>query len=81
MHRCRSAVQASAICRDLENLIQTFEPRLYDVVVELEQVDEQNNALCFHIEASLAGQDGEREVFDSTINLTNSTLMIEGYQP
>ncbi|WP_281647030.1 type VI secretion system baseplate subunit TssE [Parendozoicomonas sp. Alg238-R29] len=81
LHRCRNSVEISEICRDLEGLIQTFEPRLQQIVVELEQIDEQHNALCFHIEASVAGQNGEREVFDTTINLTNSTLMIEGYQP
>ncbi|MCL6271444.1 type VI secretion system baseplate subunit TssE [Sansalvadorimonas sp. 2012CJ34-2] len=80
LHRCRHSVEASDICRDLEQLIQQFEPRLQEVVVELAKVDEQHNALCFHIEASIVGDDGDRESFDTTINLTNSTLMIEGYQ-
>ncbi len=80
LHRCRHSVQASDICRDLEQVIQQFEPRLQQVVVELAKVDEQHNALCFHIEAAIRGADGERESFDTTINLTNRTLMIEGYQ-
>ena len=64
------------ICRDLENIIQQFEPRLKNVIVELNRIDEQSNALCFYIEASVHGENGERSLFDTTINLTNRVMVI-----
>ncbi|MGY0217412.1 type VI secretion system baseplate subunit TssE [Endozoicomonadaceae bacterium StTr2] len=79
LHQCRHSARSSDICRELEHLISQFEPRLEGVVVELAKVDASHNALRFHIEAGIRGQGGEIESFDTTINLTNSTLMIDGY--
>ncbi len=77
LHDCRHSARVSDIVIDLEQTIQRFEPRLEQVVIELNRIDEHKNALSFHIEAVIKGEDGEPESFDTTINLTNATLMIE----
>lgn len=73
---CRNAVQVHDVCRDLQHLVERFEPRLTSVVVELAKVDEQSNTLCFCIEANLRGGGDERDRFDTLIDLTSGAPAI-----
>lgn len=75
LHQTRTPYHAQKLCQQIEQLISNFEPRLSDVSVVFEQVEEQSNAVRFRIEAVLVAAGTEEEVwFDSTVNLTNATV-------
>ncbi|CAM3630189.1 type VI secretion system baseplate subunit TssE [Vibrio aquimaris] len=63
----------------LESYIRHFEPRLSQVIVELLERNETENALVFNIIASANTSRGEQElIFDSKISLNDlTTIMTE----
>ncbi len=79
----RSDYQGNRLCREIETLLVCYEPRLSEVVVEVEKLNDQCNVLCFRIEATLtlgaASNAGHQVVFDSTLNLTDTQLDIREY--
>ena len=82
LHLGRSQYQGNRLCREIEVLLKNYEPRLKNVLVEIEQINEKSNSVNFTIEAMLVVDTGRRQicepiVFDSTLNLTCTRLTIE----
>lgn len=78
----RSEFQANRLCREIEQLLSRFEPRLQNVLVEMERARERGNRLYFRIEGILFSESGHRQpqvnvAFDSVLNLTYTRLSIE----
>ena len=75
----RSDYQGNRLCREMEQLLSRFEPRLQDVLVEVERLRERDNRLYFRIEGVLqtAGRQEVSVAFDSVLNLTSTQLSIE----
>ena len=75
LHQTRTPYHAQKLCLQIEALIRNFEPRLSEVSVSFDTIDEQSNAVKLRIDAVLqvAGQ-SEELWFDSTVNLTNATV-------
>jgi len=66
---------ADRILHDVRNLIMRFEPRLKEVVVELDESAGISNKLNFSIEGIISSQFGEELVFfDSSLDFTTSSL-------
>jgi type VI secretion system protein ImpF len=66
---------ADIILHDVRNLILCFEPRLKEVVVELDKSADVSNKLNFRIEGIISSQFGEELVsFDSSLDFTSSSL-------
>ena len=79
----RSNFQWSRLGREIEQLLVQFEPRLQDVVVDVEKSGERNNRLYFRIEGVLQLQvEFQKQVpiaFNSVLNLTSAHVSIEEY--
>lgn len=78
----RSHYQGNRLCREIEILLEHYEPRLQNVLVEIERGNEKNNSVYFTIEAMLVADIGHQKIcepilFDSTLNLTCTRLTIE----
>ncbi|MCW7551133.1 type VI secretion system baseplate subunit TssE [Endozoicomonas gorgoniicola] len=71
--------QSNRLCREIEKMLSYYEPRLQDVLVEVDKVRERGNRLSIRIEGVL--QDEKQQmvpvVFNSVLNLTSSHLSIE----
>lgn len=81
-HFGRSHYQGNRLCREIETLLQNYEPRLQNVLVEMERMDETGNSVNFSIEAMLVTEAGNQKIcepvlFDSSLNLTSARLIIE----
>ena len=76
----RNIYQGNRICRDIVELLEKFEPRLSNVIVEREHAQHRDNCLYFRIEGTLLGYDDEESapvVFDTSISLTSFHFEIE----
>ncbi len=63
----------------LERTLQTFEPRLSNVVVNLLPVNTKARVLKFQIEGNLRMENGvERVQFDTTLDLSSGTYNVGG---
>ena len=81
-HFGRSHYQGNKLCREIEKLLENYEPRLQNVLVEMERITETSNSVNFTIEAMLVTDMGDQKIcepvlFDSTLNLTCISLAIE----
>lgn len=66
---------AERILHDVKNLIVRFEPRLKEVVVELDEGAAELNKLKFRIEGIVSSKFSEElVVFDSSLDFTTSSL-------
>ncbi|WP_019613333.1 type VI secretion system baseplate subunit TssE [Psychromonas ossibalaenae] len=66
---------ADRILLDVKNLIIRFEPRLKEVLVELDESTADSNKLKFRIEGIISSKFGEElVVFDSSLDFTTSSL-------
>jgi type VI secretion system protein ImpF len=65
--------------RELEGLIETFEPRLSNVTVTLEPAREHERALHFRIDAQLMVDPAPEPVtFDTVLQLINGEYQVQG---
>lgn len=63
----------------IENLVNTFEPRLQRVRVTLKSVDKYHSAIYFKIEAILnVNPVSEQVVFDTALELVSGEYKVEG---
>lgn len=81
-HFGRGHYQGNRLCREIEKQLEHYEPRLQNVLVEIERVSEKSNSVSFTIEAMLVIETGGKQtyepvMFDSTLNLTCIRLTIE----
>ena len=81
-HFGRSHYQGNRLCREIEKLLESYEPRLQNVLVEMERINEKSNSVNFTIEAMLVADSGRQKIcepiiFDSILNLTCARLTIE----
>ena len=81
-HFGRSHYQGNRLCREIESLLQNYEPRLQNVLVEMERINEKSNSVNFTIAATLVVDRLQKKIsepvlFDSTLNLTSTRLTIE----
>ncbi|UYM14852.1 type VI secretion system baseplate subunit TssE [Endozoicomonas euniceicola] len=74
-----SDFQDSRLCREIEKMLLYYEPRLQDVLVEVDRVRKRGNRLAIRIEGVLQSEQQQMVpvVFDSVMNLTSSHLNIE----
>ncbi|MGF1697951.1 type VI secretion system baseplate subunit TssE [Vibrio kyushuensis] len=74
-----ASLDQTQLAMRIETWVAQFEPRLYDVVVELVERKASENALAFNIAAKVNTSQGETElVFDSKIALNDlSTSLSE----
>jgi type VI secretion system protein ImpF len=76
-----SQVEQDQFSRALERLIRSFEPRLSDVSVFVQEGDQTKNAICFSIMAKVDTPAGEHVfLFDSNISLSNQQATMEGQE-
>lgn len=74
----RSLYQGNRLCRELEQKLRQYEPRLKEVEVEMVQLNQKSNCICFRIEGVLQIGAGQVPVgFESELNVTNTRLTIE----
>lgn len=81
-HFGRSHYQGNRLCREIEKLLENYEPRLQNVLVEMDRINEKSNLVNFTIEAMLVVDVGRKKIcepimLDSTLNLTCARLTIE----
>lgn len=73
--RSQGKASGDLVLHDVRHLINTFEPRLKDVLVELDERSVTTNKLKFRIEGTMTSQFGEEVVvFDSSLDFTTSSL-------
>ncbi|MCW8327866.1 type VI secretion system baseplate subunit TssE [Photobacterium sp. SDRW27] len=73
--RSQGKSSSDLILHDVKQLIVQFEPRLQDVVVELDESSVATNKLKFRIEGLISSKFGEEVVvFDSSLDFTTSSL-------
>ncbi|MET4695655.1 type VI secretion system baseplate subunit TssE [Endozoicomonas lisbonensis] len=74
-----SDFQDNRLCREIEKMLFYYEPRLQEVLVEVDRVRERGNRLSIRIEGVLQSEKQQMipVVFDSVLNLTSSHLDIE----
>ncbi|WP_299017729.1 type VI secretion system baseplate subunit TssE [uncultured Photobacterium sp.] len=73
--RGQGRASSDLVILDVKQLIRTFEPRLKDVQVELDEESISTNKLKFRIEGVITSQFGEEVVvFDSSLDFTTSSL-------
>ena len=78
VHLLSATFENTQITLRIEAWIKSFEPRLHDISVELEQRKEGDNSLSFNIIAKVKTNNGERDlIFDSRIALSDLTTSIE----
>ncbi|WP_114764644.1 type VI secretion system baseplate subunit TssE [Vibrio rhodolitus] len=76
-----SQVDHDQFARALEKMIKSFEPRLSDVSVFVQESDPSKNAVCFSIMAKVETAKGEHVfLFDSNINLSNQLATMGGQE-
>ena len=75
----RNDFQDSRLCREIEKMLLYYEPRLQEVLVEVDRVRERGNRIAIRIEGVLQNEQQQMVsvVFDSVMNLTSSHLNIE----
>ena len=76
----RGDYQSNRLCRDIEQLLSVYEPRIKQVLVEVVRQQSQGNRLCFRIEGVIPThqeKQGVPVVFNSELNLSNTQLHIE----
>ena len=81
-HFGRSHYQGNRLCWEIETLLENYEPRLQNVLVEMDRINEKSNSVKFTIEAILIANVGRKKIcepimLDSTLNLTCARLTIE----
>jgi len=76
-----SQIEKDQFSRALERLIQSFEPRLSEVSVFVQEGDQTKNAICFSIMAKVNTLAGEHVfLFDSNLSLSNQQATMEGQE-
>jgi type VI secretion system protein ImpF len=67
---------------EIEKAVQTFEPRLRNVLVTVEEWDEVRPVLRFMLTATLAGRDGERNslLLETELHLESGDFRVAGKQ-
>ena len=75
MTRAQSKSNSDVIIADIAHLIRRYEPRLIDVLIEVEEQEKLNNQLQFRISAAMLFEQGEEAiVLDSFLDIGRNTL-------
>ena len=75
MTRAQSKSNSDVIIADIAHLIRRYEPRLIDVLIEVEEQEKLNNQLQFRIPAAMLFEQGEEAiVLDSFLDIGRNTL-------
>ncbi|CED57641.1 type VI secretion system baseplate subunit TssE [Aliivibrio wodanis] len=75
MTRAQSKSNSDVIITDITHLIRRYEPRLIDVLIEIEEQEKSKNQLQFRISAVMLSDQGEEAiVLDSFLDLSRNTL-------
>ncbi|TDO98033.1 type VI secretion system baseplate subunit TssE [Marinomonas balearica] len=80
-HSISSQINHDQFARSLEKWIRTFEPRLTDVSVFIEESDPTKNIMSFSLMAKVdTGAGSHVFLFDSNISLSNQVANMEGQE-
>ncbi|ADZ90059.1 type VI secretion system baseplate subunit TssE [Marinomonas mediterranea] len=80
-HSISSQINHDQFSRSLEKWIKTFEPRLTDVSVFIEESNPSKNIMSFSLMAKVDTGDGSHVfLFDSNISLSNQVARMEGQE-
>lgn len=75
MTRAQSKSNSDVIIADIAHLLRRYEPRLIDVLIEVEEQEKLNNQLQFRISAAMLFEQGEEAiVLDSFLDIGRNTL-------
>lgn len=75
MTRAQSKSNSDVIIADITHLIRRYEPRLIDVLIEVEEQEKLKNQLQFRISAAMLSEQGEEAIIlDSFLDLSRNTL-------
>lgn len=76
-----SQMNKDQFSRSLEKWVRTFEPRLSDVSVFVEETDPSKNVMCFSLMAKIETENGSHMfLFDSSISLSSQMAKMEGQE-
>lgn len=76
-----SQMNKDQFSRLLEKWIRTFEPRLSEVSVFVEETDPSRNVMCFSLMAKVeTGSGSHMFLFDSNISLSSQMAKMEGQE-
>lgn len=80
-HSISSQINHDQFARSLEKWVQTFEPRLTEVSVFVEESDPTKNIMSFSLMAKADTGNGSHVfLFDSNISLSDQTAKMEGQE-
>lgn len=75
MTRAQSKSNSDVIIVDITHLIRCYEPRLIDVLIEVEEREKSKNQLQFRISATMLSDQGEEAiVLNSFLDLSRNIL-------
>ncbi|MGF1907598.1 GPW/gp25 family protein [Aliivibrio salmonicida] len=75
MTRAQSKSNSDVIIVDITHLIRCYEPRLIDVLIEVEEQEKSKNQLQFRISATMLSDQGEEAiVLNSFLDLSRNIL-------
>lgn len=81
LHTISSQMDHEQFARQLEDWINTFEPRLQNVAVEVVEGDASRNVISFSVMAKVKTETGVHALlFDSNLNLGNQKVQMEGQE-
>lgn len=81
MYSISSQLDHDQFARSVEQWVRSFEPRLSEISVFLEDSDPRKNMICFSLMAKLKTPNGNHVfLFDSNISLSNQIASLEGQE-
>ncbi|MCZ2720861.1 type VI secretion system baseplate subunit TssE [Marinomonas sp. 15G1-11] len=76
-----SQMDKDQFARSIESWVRSFEPRLNDVSVFMEESDPRKNVICFSLMAKVKTENGNHVfLFDSNISLSDQVANLEGQE-
>ncbi len=76
-----SQMNKDQFSRSVESWVRSFEPRLSDVSVFIEESDPGKNVICFSLMAKVKTANGNHVfLFDSNISLSDQVAKLEGQE-
>lgn len=76
-----SQMNKDQFARSVETWVKSFEPRLSDVSVFVEESDPRKNVICFSLMAKVKTGNGNHVfLFDSNISLSDQVAKLEGQE-
>jgi len=76
-----SQMNKDQFARSVETWVKSFEPRLSDVSVFVEESDPRKNVICFSLMAKVKTVNGNHVfLFDSNISLSDQVAKLEGQE-